>query len=46
MQTSQELLVKNTGRVNPKKHMGDKVEEVLNDCVVNLVGSMISSKAF
>lgn len=43
---SKELLVKNTGKIDPKKHINDKIEEVLNDNVINLLGSMISSKAF
>ena len=45
-QDKKELLVKNTGKLDPKKHISDKVEEVLNDNIINLMGSMISSKAF
>lgn len=38
--------MKNTGKLDPKKHLNDKVEEILNDNIINLMGSMISSKAF
>lgn len=41
-----ELLIKNTGKVDPKRHINEKLEETFNTNIMGMLGSMMSTRAF
>jgi 26S proteasome regulatory subunit N11 len=45
-ESNKELVIKNTGKLDPKRHIRETVEEVVNDNILGILGGMISTKAF
>jgi len=41
-----ELLIKNTGKVDPKRHINEKLEETFNTNIMGMIGSMMSTRGF
>lgn len=41
-----ELAVKNTGKIDPKRHIAEAMEETMNENIISILGGMISTKAF
>ena len=41
-----ELAIKNTGRLDPKRHIGEAVEEIANHNILGILGGMISTQSF
>lgn len=41
-----ELVIKNTGKIDPKRHIGEQVEETINQNILGVLGGMISTKSF
>lgn len=42
----QETKIKNTGKKDPKRHLGLKVEELLDENLNAILGRMMATKAF
>lgn len=42
----QEAKIKNTGKRDPKKHLVNKVEELLHENINAILGRMIATKSF
>lgn len=45
-QNKKELQIKNTGKLDPKRHINQAVEETVNENILGVLGGMISTKAF
>jgi 26S proteasome regulatory subunit N11 len=41
-----ELAIKNTGKLDPKRHISETTEETVNANILSILGAMISTKAF
>lgn len=41
-----ELAIKNTGKLDPKRHISEAVEETANSNILGILGAMISTKSF
>ena len=41
-----ELAIKNTGKIDPKRHLTEAVEETVNQNILGIMGGMISTKSF
>ena len=44
--TAQELIVKNVGKQDPKKHLSAKVEKLMSDNIVQTLGVMLDTICF
>ena len=41
-----ELAIKNTGKIDPKRHISENVEETINENILGILGDMISTQSF
>jgi 26S proteasome regulatory subunit N11 len=41
-----ELAIKNTGKVDPKRHISENIEETANENILSILGDMISTQSF
>ena len=41
-----ELTIKNTGKIDPKRHISEAVEETVNSNILGILGGMISTQSF
>ena len=41
-----ELAIKNTGKIDPKRHIAENVEETANENILGILGDMISTQSF
>lgn len=41
-----QLTIKNTGKIDPKRHINETLEETLNENILGILGGMISTKSF
>jgi 26S proteasome regulatory subunit N11 len=41
-----ELAIKNTGKVDPKRHISENIEETANENILGVLGGMISTQSF
>lgn len=44
--TKKEIAIKNTGKLDPKRHIGETIEETVNENILGVLGGMISTKSF
>ena len=44
--TVEELIVESAGKVDPKKHLGDKVEELMSGNILQCLGTMLDTVVF
>lgn len=43
---NKDLKIKNTGKLDPKRHIGEVVDESLNENIQGILGEMISTYSF
>lgn len=41
-----ELTIKNTGKLDPKRHISEAVEQTANQNILGILGGMISTRSF
>lgn len=41
-----ELAIKNTGKIDPKRHISESIEQTANENILGVLGGMISTKSF
>lgn len=41
-----ELAIKNTGKIDPKRHIAESVEQTVNENLLGILGGMISTQSF
>lgn len=41
-----ELAIKNTGKMDPKRHISESIEETANENILGILGDMISTQSF
>jgi len=44
--TAEEVLIANVGKVDPKRHLDNSVEELMSHNIVQLLGTMLSAIVF
>ena len=44
--TAEELIVESAGKVDPKKHLADKVEELMSGNILQCLGTMLDTVVF
>lgn len=44
--TPEQLAVKNVGRMDPKRHLGENVEGLMTDNIAQCLGTMLHSVVF
>ena len=44
--TKEQLAIKNVGKQDPKRHLGEKVSEMLSDNIVQNLASMLDTSSF
>jgi 26S proteasome regulatory subunit N11 len=41
-----ELAIRNTGKIDPKRHIAETVEETINENILGVLGDMVSTQSF
>jgi len=44
--TKEELAIRNVGKIDPKKHISQNINEAMTDNVVQILGTMTNIKGF
>ena len=45
-ENQKELQIKHTGKLDPKRHISETIEETVNENILGVLGGMISTKSF